>query len=193
MADSANTLPVMTDEQRRKNLEKAAAARRERKALLDLVREGTVSFEKASADPKYWRIPVVRLLIAVPGVGKAKATQLMTEAGVSPTRSSQGTRLPSARIHHREPPESRSLNHVSARVASLFGGGYSLLCRRHCPASLPLAGEGAAVPSRSSWILILLFHRVFPSFPTFLDSFLFFLLSVRDSRIERETAPQSLH
>ena len=90
MADSVNTLPVMTDEQRRKNLEKAAAARRERKALLDLVREGTVSFEKASADPKYWRIPVVRLLIAVPGVGKAKATQLMTEAGVSPTRRVKG-------------------------------------------------------------------------------------------------------
>lgn len=46
MADSANTLPVMTDEQRRKNLEKAAAARKERKVLLDLVREGTISFER---------------------------------------------------------------------------------------------------------------------------------------------------
>jgi len=90
MADSVNTLPVMTDEQRRKNLEKASAVRKERKALLDLVREGAVSFEKASADPKYWRIPVVRLLIAVPGVGKAKATQLMTEAGVSPTRRVKG-------------------------------------------------------------------------------------------------------
>ena len=90
MADSANTLPVLTDEQRRKNLEKAAAVRRERKELLNLVREGTVSFEKASADPKYWRIPVVRLLIAVPGVGKAKATQLMAEAGVSPTRRVKG-------------------------------------------------------------------------------------------------------
>lgn len=90
MASSTNTLPVLTDEQRRKNLEKAAAARKERKALLDLVREGTVSFEKASADPKYWRIPVVRLLIAVPGIGKAKATQLMAEAGVSPTRRVKG-------------------------------------------------------------------------------------------------------
>lgn len=86
MADSANTLPVLTDEQRRKNLEKAAAVRRERKVLLDLVREGSVTFEQASADPRYWRIPVVRLLIAIPGVGKAKATQLMTEAGISPTR-----------------------------------------------------------------------------------------------------------
>lgn len=84
MADSADTMPVMTDEQRRKNLEKAAAARKERKALLDLVREGSVTFGQASADPRYWRIPVVRLLVAVPGVGKAKATQLMTEAGISP-------------------------------------------------------------------------------------------------------------
>lgn len=90
MADSADTLPVMTDEQRRKNLEKAAAARKERKALLDLVREGSVTFGQASADPRYWRIPVVRLLVAVPGVGKAKATQLMTEAGISPTRRVKG-------------------------------------------------------------------------------------------------------
>ena len=72
------------------NLEKAAAVRRERKALLDLVREGSVTFEQASADPRYWRIPVVRLLIAIPGVGKAKATQLMAEAGISPTRRVKG-------------------------------------------------------------------------------------------------------
>lgn len=66
MSDSANKLPVLTDEQRRANLEKATAVRKERKALLDLVRQGSVTFEQASADPKYWRIPVVRLLIAVP-------------------------------------------------------------------------------------------------------------------------------
>lgn len=90
VADSADTMPVMTDEQRRKNLEKAAAARKERKALLDLVREGSVTFRQASADPRYWRIPVVRLLVAVPGVGKAKAAQLMTEAGISPTRRVKG-------------------------------------------------------------------------------------------------------
>lgn len=90
MSDTASKLPVMTDEQRRENLEKAAAARKERKALLDLVRQGSVTFEQASADPKYWRIPVVRLLIAVPGIGKAKATQLMTEAGISPSRRVKG-------------------------------------------------------------------------------------------------------
>ena len=72
MSDSANKLPVMTDEQRRENLEKATAVRKERKALLDLVRQGSVTFEQASADPKCWRIPVVRLLIAVPGIGKAR-------------------------------------------------------------------------------------------------------------------------
>lgn len=90
MADSANTLPVLTDEQRRKNLEKAAAVRKERKVLLDLVRDGSVTFEQASADPRYWRIPVVRLLIAVPGVGKAKATQLMAQAGIAPNRRVKG-------------------------------------------------------------------------------------------------------
>lgn len=90
MADSANTLPVLTDEQRRKNLEKAAAVRKERKVLLDLVRDVSVTFEQAFADPRYWRIPMVRLLIAVPGIGKTKATQLMTEAGISPTRRVKG-------------------------------------------------------------------------------------------------------
>lgn len=90
MADSANTLPVLTDEQRRKNLEKAAAVRKERKVLLDLVRDGSVTFEQASADPRYWRIPVVRLLIAVPSVGKAKATQLMAQAGIVPNRRVKG-------------------------------------------------------------------------------------------------------
>lgn len=90
MPDSANKLPVLTDEQRRENLEKAAAARKERKALLDSVRTGSVSFEQASTDPKYWRIPVVRLLIAVPGIGKTKATQLMAQAGISPTRRVKG-------------------------------------------------------------------------------------------------------
>lgn len=34
MSDSANKLPVMTDEQRRENLEKATAVRKERKAFL---------------------------------------------------------------------------------------------------------------------------------------------------------------
>lgn len=39
MSDSANKLPALTDEQRRANLEKATAVRKERKALLDLVRQ----------------------------------------------------------------------------------------------------------------------------------------------------------
>lgn len=90
MSDSANKLPVMTDEQRCENLEKATAVRKERKALLDLVRQGSVTFEQASADPRYWRIPVVRLLIAVPGIGKAKATQLMAQAGIAPNRRVKG-------------------------------------------------------------------------------------------------------
>lgn len=90
MSDSAIKLPVLTDEQRRANLEKATAVRKERKALLDLVRQGSVTFEQASADPRYWRIPVVRLLIAVPGIGKMKATQLMAQAGISPNRRVKG-------------------------------------------------------------------------------------------------------
>lgn len=96
MADSTNTLPVLTDEQRRKNLEKAAAVRKERKVLLDLVRDGSVTFEQASADPRYWRIPVVRLLIAVSGVGKAKAMPAHGPSWHRPESSSQGPRLPPA-------------------------------------------------------------------------------------------------
>lgn len=51
MSDSANKLPVMTDEQRRENLEKATAVRKER---------------------------------------KAKATQLMAQAGIAPNRRVKG-------------------------------------------------------------------------------------------------------
>lgn len=90
MSDSADKLPVLTEEQRRENLEKAAAARRERKALLDLVRCGSVTFEQASVDPRYRRVPVVRLLVAVPGIGKARATQLMAGAGIAPNRRVKG-------------------------------------------------------------------------------------------------------
>ncbi|WP_147336093.1 hypothetical protein [Collinsella sp. AF20-14LB] len=81
MSDSANKLPALTDEQRRANLEKATAVRKERKALLDLVRQGSVTF--------------------------------------------------------------------SACDISLFRGGHIRLCRRHGPAPLSLAGEGAAASSPS--------------------------------------------
>lgn len=90
MAESANALPTLTDEQRRENLVKAAEARRERKALLDMVRERSITFEQATADPRYGRIPVVRLLVAVPGIGKTKATALMCQAGIAPNRRVKG-------------------------------------------------------------------------------------------------------
>ena len=146
MSDSANKLPVLTDEQRRANLEKATAVRKERKALLDLVRQGSVTFEQASADPRYWRIPVVRLLIAVPGIGKMKATQL------------------------------QGLGHVPACDISLFRGGHIRLCRRHGSTPLSLAGEGAAASSPSYLIDSISrigFHafptpHLFDSFPSFM-------------------------
>lgn len=96
MSDSANKLPVMTDEQRRENLEKATAVRKERKALLDLVRQGSVTFEQASADPKYWRIPVVRLADRRPRHRQGEGDPAHGPSWHRPESSSQGPRLPPA-------------------------------------------------------------------------------------------------
>lgn len=176
MSDSANKLPVMTDEQRRENLEKATAVRKERKALLDLVRQGSVTFEQASADPKYWRIPVVRLLIAVPGIGKAKAMPAHGPSWHRPESSSQGPRLPPARLHHRPSPRIQGLSHALICGARVFRGGHISLCCRHGPAPLSLAGEGAAASSSSylidsiSWVGSHAFPtpHLFDSFPSFM-------------------------
>ncbi|HZR50087.1 MAG TPA: integration host factor, actinobacterial type [Streptosporangiaceae bacterium] len=79
------SLPEMTPEQRAEALRKAAETRRLRAAELEKVRKGqiTVTDVLDSGDSLLLPVPVRRLLLAVPGIGPAKADALLDAIGVS--------------------------------------------------------------------------------------------------------------
>ncbi len=86
--------PKLTDEQRRAALEKAAAARRTRAEIKELLRTGSLSLaevlERAETDKTIAGIKVSSLLIAMPGMGKIKAKRLMEEHGIAENRRIRG-------------------------------------------------------------------------------------------------------
>lgn len=86
----ANKLPKITDAQRKANLEKAMRARTERHAFLERVASGELTFAEAVSDPIAARIPVRRLVMAVPGWGKAKTEALLSRVGVHENRRVRG-------------------------------------------------------------------------------------------------------
>lgn len=85
-------LPQLTDEQRKAALEKAAAARHARAELRGRIKTGEVSLEEVldSDDPIAQRMKVSALIESLPGYGKAKATKIMNELGISPSRRVKG-------------------------------------------------------------------------------------------------------
>ncbi|KXB62500.1 mIHF protein [Olsenella sp. DNF00959] len=85
-------LPQLTDEQRKAALEKAAAARHERAELRDKIKRGDITLEEVlnSEDPIASRLKVSALIESLPGYGKAKATKIMDELGISATRRVKG-------------------------------------------------------------------------------------------------------
>ena len=85
-------LPQLTDEQRKAALEKAAAARHERAELREKIKKGEVTLEEVldSDDPIAARMKVSALIESLPGYGKAKATKIMDELGISSTRRVKG-------------------------------------------------------------------------------------------------------
>lgn len=85
-------LPQLTDEQRKAALEKAAAARHERAELREKIKTGQVTIEEVldSDDPIASRMKVSALIESLPGYGKAKATKIMDELGISATRRVKG-------------------------------------------------------------------------------------------------------
>jgi predicted flap endonuclease-1-like 5' DNA nuclease len=85
-------LPQLTDEQRKAALEKAAAARHARAELRDKIKKGEVSLEDVldSEDPIAARMKVSALIESLPGYGKAKATKIMNELGISASRRVKG-------------------------------------------------------------------------------------------------------
>ena len=85
-------LPQLTDEQRKAALEKAAAARHERAELREKIKKGEISLEEVldSEDPIASRMKVSALIESLPGYGKAKASKIMDELGISATRRVKG-------------------------------------------------------------------------------------------------------
>ncbi|MCH4084137.1 MAG: integration host factor, actinobacterial type [Parafannyhessea sp.] len=85
-------LPQLTDEQRKAALEKAAQARHERAELREKIKKGEISLEDVldSEDPIASRMKVSALIESLPGYGKAKATKIMDELGISATRRVKG-------------------------------------------------------------------------------------------------------
>ena len=85
-------LPQLTDEQRKAALEKAAQARHERAELRDKIKKGEISLEDVldSEDPIASRMKVSALIESLPGYGKATASKIMDELGISATRRVKG-------------------------------------------------------------------------------------------------------
>ncbi|MGW0548287.1 integration host factor, actinobacterial type [Streptomyces altiplanensis] len=85
-------LPELSPAQRAEALQKAAAVRKERSALLAELKDGKVSLEDVLAreDTVTTRTPVKRLLKSLPGVGAVRAGQLMEELEIPEGRRVAG-------------------------------------------------------------------------------------------------------
>ncbi len=87
-------VPQLTPEQRAEALKKAAAARRARAELKQLLQDGSVTFSellgRASDDPMVGGMKVKAVLASVPGFGKVKTARLMEELGISENRRMRG-------------------------------------------------------------------------------------------------------
>lgn len=87
-------LPPMTPEQRAAALAKAAAARNERADLKGRLKRGEVTLIQVIADAAtsdvIGKTKVKALLTALPGVGPARAQQLMERIGIDENRRVRG-------------------------------------------------------------------------------------------------------
>lgn len=86
-------LPNLSDEDRKRALQKAAEARQKRAALRQKIKRGDMSFAdvmKNASDPIVARMKVSTLLESLPGFGKAKAAKIMNELQISESRRVQG-------------------------------------------------------------------------------------------------------
>ena len=83
-------LPTLSPEQRSANLAKARQVRQARAALLASVKSGEQTvpglLTAPTPDPVLAKIPVERLLGAVPGVGPARVAALMERSGIPTNR-----------------------------------------------------------------------------------------------------------
>ncbi len=86
--------PQSSPEQRTPALEKAAAARRVRAELKELLKTGSLTLpkllERADADELVAGMKVYSLVASLPGVGKVKAGRIMAEIGIADNRRIRG-------------------------------------------------------------------------------------------------------
>ena len=87
-------LPQLTPEQRAQALEKAAAARKERAAVKNRLKNAQGSLkevvEQGRTNDVIGKMKVYVLLESLPGVGQVRARQIMEEVGISRTRRVRG-------------------------------------------------------------------------------------------------------
>jgi hypothetical protein len=87
-------LPEQTDEQRAAALAKAAAARRERAEVKELLKTGTITFaevlDRSDHDDIIAGMKVGAVLKSLPGLGKVKANRLMESLGIADNRRLRG-------------------------------------------------------------------------------------------------------
>lgn len=86
--------PILTDEQRKAALAKAAQARRVRAEVKELLKTGSMRipelFERAGRDDLLAGLKVESLIAAMPGTGKIKAKRLMESLGIAENRRIRG-------------------------------------------------------------------------------------------------------
>ncbi|MFE7268286.1 integration host factor, actinobacterial type [Streptomyces sp. NPDC057592] len=85
-------LPTLSSEQRRAALDKATAARRERAAVKDKLKHGesSVSEVLGSDSEAIGKMLVRTLLESLPGIGKVRAQEILTELEISEIRRVRG-------------------------------------------------------------------------------------------------------
>ncbi len=86
--------PKLTEEQRKRALEKAAEARRVRAETKELLKTGSMRlpelFARADQDDLLAGLKVESLIAAMPGTGKIKAKRLMESLGIAENRRIRG-------------------------------------------------------------------------------------------------------
>jgi hypothetical protein len=86
-------LPVLTDEQRKQALEKAAEARRKRAELKGELKVGKRTLKDVLAiqgNDTVGKMKVSTVLESLPGVGKVRAKKIMEKLDISATRRIRG-------------------------------------------------------------------------------------------------------
>jgi hypothetical protein len=86
--------PRLTPEQRALALAKAAAARQQRAAIKQALKEGSLSLRellaRADTDAAVGGLKVSAALTSLPGLGKVKAARLMERLGIAESRRLRG-------------------------------------------------------------------------------------------------------